>query len=92
MAMFDRQGIPEHLLYDGRCRLQFEDSVAPLTSFSLIRAQTGTQWRLQLGEQSFEMHGLVQLATMKWLEVSRQVGRCAPSALEKGSQVRSRGK
>ncbi|KAH8727391.1 hypothetical protein GQ44DRAFT_758100 [Phaeosphaeriaceae sp. PMI808] len=75
MTMFDRQGIPEYLLYDGRSRLQFEEAVAPLTSFSLIRTQTRKQLGEQQGEQSFEMHNLVQLATRKWLELNRQVER-----------------
>ncbi|KAF2183993.1 TPR-like protein [Zopfia rhizophila CBS 207.26] len=75
MTMFDRQGIPEYLLYDGRSRLQFEDAVALLTSFSLIRTQTGKQSRPRLGEQSFEMHSLVQLATRKWLDLSSQVDK-----------------
>jgi hypothetical protein len=66
MTMFDRQGIPDHLLYDGRSKLQFEDAVAPLTSFSLIKAQ--------VGGQSFEMHSLVQLAMRQWLVLNQQVG------------------
>ncbi|KAF2180317.1 hypothetical protein K469DRAFT_715560 [Zopfia rhizophila CBS 207.26] len=75
MAMFDRQGIPEHLLYNGKSRLQFEDAVAPLTSFSLVRMQTRKQVRQQLGEQSFEMHSLVQLSTKKWLELHQRVDK-----------------
>ncbi|OCK73381.1 hypothetical protein K432DRAFT_410741 [Lepidopterella palustris CBS 459.81] len=79
MTMFDRQGIPEYLLYNGRNRLQFEDAVAPLTSFSLIRMLTGKQsWH---GERAFEMHGLVQLATRKWLELNRQVDRWQKASL-----------
>jgi hypothetical protein len=81
MAMFDRQGIPESILYDGRGRLQFEDAVAPLTSFSLIKAQSTKQPEQQVGEHLFEMHDLVQLATRKWLEVQRQVGRWQKASL-----------
>jgi tetratricopeptide (TPR) repeat protein len=73
MTMFDRQGIPELLLYDGRSRLQFEDAVAPLTSFSLVKMQTGVQL--------FEMHGLVQLATRRWLELNREVHRWQKASL-----------
>jgi hypothetical protein len=73
MAMFDRQGIPEHLLYDGRSRLQFVDAVALLTSSSLVRVQTRKQSEQQLEEQSFEMHSLLQLPTRKWLELHKQV-------------------
>jgi tetratricopeptide (TPR) repeat protein len=74
MAMFDRQGIPESILYDGRDKLQFEDAVAPLTSFSLIKAQSAKQPEQQFGGRLFEMHDLVQLATKKWLEVQMQIG------------------
>ncbi|KFY04526.1 hypothetical protein O988_00716 [Pseudogymnoascus sp. VKM F-3808] len=74
MAMFDRQGIPESILLNGQNRLQFEDAVAPLTSFSLIKAQRTKQSELQFGERLFQMHDLVQLATKKWLEVQMQVG------------------
>jgi hypothetical protein len=41
MSMFDRQGIPEHMLYEGRTRLQFEDAMGPLTRFSLASMQSG---------------------------------------------------
>ncbi|KFY77721.1 hypothetical protein V498_09277 [Pseudogymnoascus sp. VKM F-4517 (FW-2822)] len=80
MAMFDRQGIPESILYDGRGRLQFEDAVAPLTSFSLIKAQN-TKPEQQVGEHLFEMHDLVHLATRKWLEVQMQVGMWQKASL-----------
>jgi tetratricopeptide (TPR) repeat protein len=81
MTMFDRQGIPEHVLYEGRTRLQFEEAVAPLTSFSLVRAQAGKRPDQQLGCQLFEMHGLVQLATKKWLEQYDQVDRWEKASL-----------
>lgn len=74
MAMFDRQGIPESILLNGENRLMFEDAVAPLTSFSLIKAQSTKQPEQQFGERLFEMHDLVQLATRKWLEIQVQVG------------------
>jgi hypothetical protein len=73
MAMFDRQGVPEHLLYEGRTKLQFEEAVAPLCSFSLVKTQIGKQSAQQLGWQLFEMHSLVQLATKKWLALHCQV-------------------
>ena len=81
MTMFDRQGVPEHLLYDGRSRLQFEDAVTPLTSFSLIRTQGGNPSRQQTGDQSFEMHSLVQLSTRKWLELNDEVGKWRKASL-----------
>ena len=81
MAMFDRQGIPESILYDDRGKLQFEDAVAPLTSFSLIKLESTKQPEQQVGEHLFEMHDLVQLATRKWLEVQMQVGRWEKASL-----------
>jgi tetratricopeptide (TPR) repeat protein len=65
ISMFDRQGIPEYLLHDNTNRLQFEDAIAPLISFALIRAQ--------VGQRSFEMHSLVQLSMRKWLEQIKQL-------------------
>ncbi|RDL35195.1 uncharacterized protein BP5553_07126 [Venustampulla echinocandica] len=82
MAMFDRQGIPESILYAGRDRIQFEDAVAPLTSSSLIKAQNMKQPEQQVREHLFEMHDLVQLATTKWLEVQKQVGRWQKTSLQ----------
>ncbi|KAJ6263594.1 hypothetical protein Dda_2162 [Drechslerella dactyloides] len=60
MSMFNRQGIPEWLLLNNMDRLQFEGTIAPLISFSLIREQAG--------DNAFEMHRLVQLSTRKWIE------------------------
>lgn len=48
MSMFDRQGIPGYLLNYGKDNLQFEDAIAPLISFSLIREQAS--------KGLFEMH------------------------------------
>jgi tetratricopeptide (TPR) repeat protein len=65
ISMFDRQGIPEYLLHDNTNQLQFEDAIAPLISFALIRVQAG--------QQSFEMHSLVQLSMRKLLEQNKQL-------------------
>ncbi|KAI9856827.1 MAG: hypothetical protein M1813_008764, partial [Trichoglossum hirsutum] len=65
ISMFDRQGIPEYLLHDNTNQLQFEDAIAPLIGFALIRAR--------VGQRSFEMHSLVQLSTRKWLEQNKQL-------------------
>ena len=62
LSMFDRQGIPECLLHRDDDQLQFEDAIAPLRSFSLVKQQAK--------ERSFEMHRLVQLSTRKWLELN----------------------
>ena len=81
MSMFDRQSIPESILYDGRGRLQFEDAVAPLISFSLIKARSTKQLELHVREHLFEMHDLVQLATRKWLEIQRKMGKWQKASL-----------
>jgi tetratricopeptide (TPR) repeat protein len=67
MSMFDRQGIPVSLLQDQASQLDFEDALAPLLSFSLVR--------VEISQQSFEMHRLVQLSTRTWLEANNQLGR-----------------
>ncbi|CAG7933712.1 unnamed protein product [Penicillium olsonii] len=61
MSMFDRQGIPEGLVRADGDGLQFEDAVAPLISYSLIRVE------LETG--SFDMHRLVQLSVRTWLAI-----------------------
>jgi tetratricopeptide (TPR) repeat protein len=75
MSMFDRQGIPERLLhYNNTDQLEFEDALAPLISFSLVREQsTGG---------GFEMHRLVQLSTRKWVELNGQLKRWQSEALK----------
>ena len=81
MTMLDRQGIPEHVLYDGRTRLQFEEAIASLTSFSLVRVQATKQSQEQLGWLLFEMHSLVQLATREWMKMHGQVSVWQRAAL-----------
>ncbi|KAJ4329639.1 hypothetical protein N0V95_010170, partial [Ascochyta clinopodiicola] len=81
MTMFDRQGVPEHILYEGRSKLQFAEAVGPLLRFSLVRAQAREQSEVRLQEQLFEMHSLVQLATKKWLELREQVNVWQKAAL-----------
>ncbi|EED13534.1 kinesin, putative [Talaromyces stipitatus ATCC 10500] len=60
MSMFDRQGIPEELVSEGMDRLQFEDAIALLISFSLIQ--------VEIGGRLFELHRLVQLSVRQWLK------------------------
>jgi tetratricopeptide (TPR) repeat protein len=74
MSMFDRQGIPERLLLNNMDQLQFEDAIALLISFSLVREQAGGS--------AFEMHRLVQLSTRKWVELSRQLERWRSEAIK----------
>ncbi|KAL4742399.1 hypothetical protein BDV11DRAFT_167246, partial [Aspergillus similis] len=67
MSMFDRQGIPEYLVREDHEALQFEDALAPLISYSLIR--TGIEAKL------FEMHRLVQMSVRVWLEIHEELDR-----------------
>ena len=63
MSMFDRQGIPEGMVraYGDDDGLYFEDSLAPLISYSLVRVEIETL--------SFDIHRLVQLSVRRWLEI-----------------------
>ncbi|RDW59198.1 hypothetical protein BP5796_12122 [Coleophoma crateriformis] len=74
MSMFDRQGIPEWLLLNNMDKLQFEDTIALLISFSLVREQAGSS--------AFEMHRLVQLSTMRWIQRNRQLERWRSEAIK----------
>jgi tetratricopeptide (TPR) repeat protein len=74
MSMFDRQGIPERLLLNNMDQLQFEDTMALLINFSLVREQAGGS--------AFEMHRLVQLSTRKWVELNRQLERWRSEAIK----------
>ncbi|KAF2009243.1 TPR-like protein [Aaosphaeria arxii CBS 175.79] len=70
MSLFNRQGIPEHLLAGyykehGTSKL-FEDDLNTLLSFSLIATETD-------GEH-FQMHRLVQYSTRRWLEIRSELG------------------
>ncbi|OQE11585.1 hypothetical protein PENVUL_c002G01829 [Penicillium vulpinum] len=65
MSMFDRHGIPEDLVRIQDDTLQFEDDLAPLISFSLIREEKE--------QRSFDMHRLVQLSVQRWLEIRKQL-------------------
>ena len=70
MSLFDRQGIPKSLL-EGRYAKHehgssdFEHDMYMLTSFCLVKASAD--------ENSFEMHGLVQFSTKKWLELNNEL-------------------
>jgi tetratricopeptide (TPR) repeat protein len=81
MSMFDRHGIPEQVLYEGRTKLQFEDAVAPLTSFSLVQIQAVKLSDKQLGWRMFEMYSLVQLATREWVKLHSQLSLWQRAAL-----------
>jgi hypothetical protein len=69
MSIFDRQGIPESLVREGDDMLLFEDALAPLISYSLIRSD--------IERQSFEMHRTVQLSIRAWLKGQGQLDRWA---------------
>ncbi|OBT95198.2 hypothetical protein VE01_07633 [Pseudogymnoascus verrucosus] len=74
MCMFDRQSIPERLLHNNTDQLLFEDSVAPLVNFSLIREHSEGG--------AFEMHRLVQLSTRKWVELNGQLQKWRSEAIK----------
>ena len=61
MCALDRQTVPKFLVRDEyRDSLEFEDALAPLIGFSLIRAKEDGQ--------SLEIHRLVRIAMAMWLE------------------------
>ena len=60
MTYLNRQAIPQFLLQGDNKGFDFFEEINPLLSFSLIRAETG--------ENSFEMHRLVQTAMRHWLQ------------------------
>lgn len=67
MSLFDRQGIPRSLIEgeytdDEHDTSSFEHDMYMLTSFCLVKASADGI--------SFEMHGLVQYATKKWLHLN----------------------
>ncbi|KAJ5765936.1 hypothetical protein N7520_005495 [Penicillium odoratum] len=67
MSMYDRQGILESLVRADCDDLQFEDALAPLISYSLVRFESKTA--------SFDMHRLVQLSVRTWLEIHLELAR-----------------
>ncbi|OAL56153.1 hypothetical protein IQ07DRAFT_558137 [Pyrenochaeta sp. DS3sAY3a] len=67
MSMFDKQGIPRWLVQGTSSELEFEDALAPLVNFSLVRTE--------IGKQALEMHRLVQLSMRKWLEGKKELGK-----------------
>lgn len=68
MSFFDRQGIPESVLRDQNTDDDsFETDLLTLRDYSFITPTKDTS--------TFEMHNLVQLATLKWLENQDQVDK-----------------
>ena len=55
------------MLQNNTSQLDFDDALAPLLSFSLVRAE--------IGKRSFEMHRLVQLSMRSWLEADEQLSK-----------------
>ena len=60
MSYLNRQAIPQFLIQGHVDEILFRKDLAPLLGFSLIRAE--------IGENSFEMHRLVQTAVRHWLQ------------------------
>ena len=74
MSMFDKQGIPRWLLQGTTSQLDFDDALAPLLSFSLVKTE--------VGEQALAMHRLVQLSMRRWLEAESELGRWVKESIE----------
>jgi tetratricopeptide (TPR) repeat protein len=71
MSLFDREAIPEYLLYGYREESDvdedFEDDIDMLRSYYLVGVSKG--------DDMFEMHRLVQLSMKKWLEQNSELER-----------------
>jgi tetratricopeptide (TPR) repeat protein len=75
MSMYDKQGIPQWLLQQANTsQLEFDDALAPLLSFSLVRTEIGTQ--------ALTMHRLVQLSMRRWLEAESELGRWVKASIQ----------
>jgi tetratricopeptide (TPR) repeat protein len=75
MSMYDKQRIPRWLLQQANTsQLDFDDALAPLLSFSLVR--------MEIGAQALTMHRLVQLSMRRWLEAESELGRWVKESIE----------
>ena len=74
MSMFDRQEIPRWLLQGTTSQLDFDDALAPLLRFSLVR--------VEVGQQAFAMHRLVQLSMRTWLKAEKKLHRWVKESIE----------
>jgi tetratricopeptide (TPR) repeat protein len=75
MSMYDKQGIPRWLLQQvNTSQLDFNDALAPLLSFSLVRTE--------IGAQALTMHRLVQLSMRRWLEAESELGRWVKESIQ----------
>ncbi|KAI9867923.1 MAG: hypothetical protein M1813_007745 [Trichoglossum hirsutum] len=80
MSFLDRQGIPEPLLR--KCivdDMEFEEALGRLCAFSFITTEKG--------DESYEIHRLVQLASRRWLGIIGESDRWSAEALSKLSEV-----
>ncbi|MCJ1262558.1 hypothetical protein MMC22_002428 [Lobaria immixta] len=74
MAVLDRQGIPKALLREySKEQVEIVTALGTLQAFSLISSD-------KKGE-AFEMHRLVQLSTLKWLEMQNEKPKWQERAL-----------
>jgi hypothetical protein len=75
MSMYDKQGIPRWLLQQANTsQLEFNDALACLLSFSLVR--------IEIGAQALTMHRLVQLSMRRWLEAEGELNRWVKESIE----------
>ncbi|KAH9211702.1 hypothetical protein DL95DRAFT_510730 [Leptodontidium sp. 2 PMI_412] len=84
MSFFDRQGIPDTLLQNRSERTKSNDDDVDITSQSLMNngfkedvlvLRNYSFISVNANGTTFEMHGLVQLVTRKWLEAHGQIER-----------------
>ena len=74
MSMFDKQGIPRWLLQGTTSQLDFDDALAPLVSFSMVRTE--------IGKQAVAMHRLVQLSMRRWLAAEKELGKWVKESIQ----------
>jgi tetratricopeptide (TPR) repeat protein len=75
VSMYDKQGVPRWLIQQANTsQLDFDDALAPLLSFSLLRTE--------IGAQALTMHRLVQLSMRRWLEAESELGRWVKESIE----------
>jgi tetratricopeptide (TPR) repeat protein len=80
MSMYDKQGIPRWLLQQANAsQRDFDDALAPLLSFSLVKTE--------IGAQALTMHRLVQLSMRRWLEAEGELGRWVKESIHALSAV-----
>lgn len=74
MAVLDRQGIPKSILRkDGERNTDFSTALGTLQDFSFVSAKTGGT--------NFEIHRLVQISTLRWLNICGETAKWQETGL-----------